>query len=135
MLNKELLLSSGESAPHILMTVGWLSNQHFGWDSIADNKFGTLNRVPSWNINSYVYRLTSLSYGGVMVKHTKCTLSSNQGTFPSPWYLTVSIDGTSHTFELDSEGFSHIKGDIFGLQNKGGQTLAVTFDPQPDGYI
>lgn len=136
MLNKELLMAS-EGVPwaHILMTVGQIiDDKTVGWN--AYNPMGSVDRVPSWKIYGYTCALNSLEVRNAG-SYTTCSLSSNfQDSFPSRFYLTISVDGISRDFEFSSifgpDGLYMF--DAFNLQSKVGQTLAVIFDPPPDGY-
>ena len=136
MLNKELLMA-GDNAPqgHILMTVGQsIDYTRTGYETY--DRIGSVDRVPSWKINGYTVVLDTLEH----IKnesYTTCFLSSNfQDSFPSKFHLTISIDGISGDFEFSSASYpnDNIMFDIFNLQSKDRQTLAVTFDPPPDGY-
>lgn len=137
MLNKEQLLMVGKGAPreHILMTVGQsTANKTVGWNTY--DPMGSVDRVPSWNIYGYTCVLDSLEYINAG-SYTTCYLSSNfQDPFPSRFHLTISVDGISRDFEFSSASYSDdiYMFDAFNLQSKVGQTLAVIFDPPPDGY-
>lgn len=136
MLNKELLMA-GDNAPqgHILMTVGQsIADKTVGWNTYGP--MGSVDRVPSWNIYGYTCALDSLEFVESW-PFTACYLSSNfQDTFPSGFHLTISVDGISRYFEFSSASYSDntYTFDAFNLQSKVGQTLAVIFDPPPDGY-
>lgn len=136
MLNKELLMA-GDNAHQgrILMTVGQsTADKTVGWNT--SNPMGSVDRVPSWKFYNYTCVLDSLEFieSGPF---TSCSLSSNfRGPFPSKFYLTISVDGISRDFEFSSATSSDVifMFDVFNLKSKVGQTLAVTFDPPPDGY-
>ena len=136
MLNKELLMA-GDNAPHghILMTVGQsIADKTVGWNTYGP--MGSVDRVPSWNIYGYTCVLDSLEFVEPG-PFTDCSLSSNfQDPFPSKFHLTISVDGISRDFEFSSVFSSDdiFMFDAFNLESKVGQTLAVTFDPPPDGY-
>ena len=137
MLNKEKLLMAGDNAPqgHILMTVGQsTANKTVGWNTY--DPMGSVDRVPSWNIYGYTCALDSLESRNAG-SYTACYLSSNfQDLFPSEFHLTISVDGISRVFNFRSAANSDsiYMFDAFNLQSKVGQTLAVIFDPPPDGY-
>lgn len=137
MLNKELLMT-GDNAPHvhILMTVGQsIVDKTVGWNTYGP--IGSVDKVPFWNIYGYTCVLDTLECANAGY-YTTCYLSSNfQDPFPSEFHLTISVDGISRDFNFKSASNSDnlYMFDAFNLESKVGQTLAVSFDPPPDGYV
>lgn len=137
MLNKELLMA-GDNAPHwhILMTVGQtIADKTVGYNTYGP--MGSVDRAPFWNIYGYTCVLDTLKFSEAG-PYTICYLSSNfQDPFPSEFHLTISVDGISRDFNFRSASNSDntYMFDDFNLKSKVGQTLAVIFDPPPDGYL
>lgn len=64
--------------------------------------------------------------------NTRCALTSNnQDEFPSRWELRITIGNSSHKFIFTGAylSISSFAGDVYNLEARNGQTLAVTFDP------
>lgn len=92
--------------------------------------------VPYWRIGSYVCPFDALFYS-LSKNTTRCALSNqNQDDFDNNWRLHITVDGVSRMFIFRGAYLSitAFEGDVFNLESKIGQTLAVTFDPPPDGY-
>lgn len=131
MLNKELFMV-GDAAPkgHILMTVGQtLADKKVGWNSY--DPMGSVNMVPYWRIGSYICAFDALYYN-LPYMNTRCALTSNnQDEFPSRWELRITIGNSSYKFIFTGAylSISSFAGDVYNLEARNGQTLAVTFDP------
>lgn len=125
MLNKEQLLMGNTGQQPVALTVGRKRQgtsvpriYEYGYDRLD---FGELAPDPFWGNG---IRLNSLKcYNGY---YTTCHVSNSSFT------VTVYVSGY-HDSPIRSEG--NIDGDIFELKEKVGQTVYLTFDPQPDGYI
>ena len=123
MLNKELLLCNTDGQQPVALTVGsstHISGAHlYGY---ANGHFGKLSPEPFWG--NYTY-LDKLAYDD-MSNYTMCAATDRSIT------IMVYVSGYHDSPIRSGES---IPGDIFGLKEKVGQTVYLTFDPQPDGYI
>lgn len=122
MLNKEQLLIENTGQRPVALTVGKFSRREFYYYGYDSAYFGTLTPVPFWGNN---VKLAVLAYFEDDYL-TKCV--------PTDRSITITIYVSGYHDSPIRSGES-IPGDIFGLKEKVGQTVYLTFDPQPDGYI
>ena len=123
MLNKELLIGNTDWSQPVAFTVGsstHISGSHYyGYDN---GHFGKLAPDPFWG--NYTY-LDKLAYDDKS-NYTMCAATDRSID------VTVYVSGYHDSPIRTGES---ILGDVFSLQEKVGQTVYLTFDPPPDGYI
>lgn len=123
MFNKELLMGNTGGQQPVALTVASysVSSSHiyYGYGS---GHFGRLEPEPFWG--NYAY-LNELKYD-TKTHSTACSMTDRSVD------VTVYISGYQDS--PISSGKS-ISGDPFGFMVKVGQTVYLTFDPPPDGYL
>lgn len=123
MLNKELLMGNtgGEQPVGLEVAAYRVSGPYFYWgyDILY---YGMLVPIPFWG--NYVY-LSALWYEN-RNNRTSCSVTDRSVD------ITVYVSGYQDSPIRSGET---IAGDIFGLQTKSDQTVYLTFDPPPDGYL
>lgn len=125
MFNKELLMGNTGGQQPVALTVGRERQGtsaprvcEYGYDTWD---FGALAPKPFWG--NYIY-LRDLKY--------------RTGSYTSCHMTDRSIDATIYVSGYPDSPIrsgESISGDIFGLEEKYGQTVYLTFDPPPDGYL
>lgn len=124
MLNKELLMGNTGGQQPVALTVGERRRTipprvyEYGYSS---KSFGALAPEPFWG--NYMY-LHDLKYSDGT--YTSCSMTDRSIT------VTVYVSGYHDSPIRSGES---IQGDIFELRGKVGQTVYLTFDPPPDGYL
>ena len=124
MLNKELLMgNTGEQQPVALTVDERRSTKpprvcEYGY---SYKSFGALAPAPFWGNYTYLHAL-KYSDG----TYTSCIMSDRSTT------VTIYVSGYHDSPIRSGES---IQGDIFELRGKVGQTVYLTFDPPPDGYL
>ena len=124
MLNKEqLLMGNTVGQQPVALTVGdrRVSGIYFyyGYDN---GYFGRLVPVPFWG--NYAY-LSALWYNN-QNNRTACSMTDRSVD------VTVYVSGYQDSPISSGESIS---GDLFRFAEKVGQTVYLTFDPPPDGYL
>ena len=125
MFNKELLMGNTGVQQSVALTVG---REHqdtsvpriykYGYYS---GYFGALAPEPFWG--NYAYLLELIYKDG---SYTSCRMTDRSID------VTIYVSGYPDSPIRSGES---IYGDIFGLKEKYGQTVYLTFDPPPDGYL
>lgn len=123
MFNKELLMGNTGGQQPVALTVAIdrvsSGNLYYGYGL---EYFGRLEPRPFWG--NYAY-LSELKYDN---KNNRTTCSMTDRSVD----VTVYVSGYQDSPIRSGESIS---GDIFGLEEKYGQTVYLTFDPPPDGYL
>ena len=122
MCNKELLMVNTGGQQPVALTVGKFSRREFYYYGYDSAYFGTLTPVPFWGNN---VKLAVLAYFEDDY-HTKCVPTDRGYAFK------VYISGYQNSPISTGESIS---GDPFNLSEKADQTVYLTFDPPPDGYL
>lgn len=125
MLNKEQLLMGNTGQQPVALTV---EGKRWGSESPRPFKYGYHSGglganapKPFWGNYTYLHDFT-YDYDF----DTSCSMTDSRIT------VTIYVSGYHDSPIRSGES---IPGDIFGLKEKVGQTVYLTFDPQPDGYI
>lgn len=124
MLNKELLMGNTGGQQPVALTVGKRQRtspprvNEYGYESMS---FGALAPEPFWG--NYIY-LHDLKYSDGT--YTSCRATDRSIT------VTVYVSGY-HDFPIRFG--ESIYGDIYDFKDRVDQTMYLTFDPPPDGYL
>lgn len=123
MLNKELLMDNtgGEQPVELIVGSYHVSGPYSYW-GYDYGYYGRLVPVPFWG--DYTY-LSALWYDN-QNNRTTCGMTDRSVD------LTVYVSGYQDSPISSGESIS---GDLFGFAGKVGQTVYLTFDPPPDGYL
>ena len=123
MLNKELLMRNTGGQQPVALTVGSyrISGPYFyyGYDR---GHIGALAPAPFWDNNAH---LSTLRYDN-QNNRTTCAATDRSIT------ITVYVSGYHDSPIRSGES---LFGDVFRLRGKVGQTVYLTFDPPPTGYL
>lgn len=123
MLNKELLMGNTVEQQPVALTVGShrpsLFRRYYGY---VRGQYGLLEPTPFWG--NYTY-LNELQYDD-KPNETRCSMTDSS--------VDVTVYVSGYQDSPISSGKS-IYGDPFGFAAKIGQTVYLTFDPPPDGYL
>ena len=124
MLNKEQLLmgNTGGQQPVALTVASYRVSSSHLYYGYGLGYFGWLEPRPFWG--NYAY-LNELRYDN-QNNRTKCAMTDRSVD------VTVYVSGYHDSPIRSGES---ILGDVFSLQKKVGQTVYLTFDPPPDGYL
>ena len=125
MFNKELLMGNTGGQQPVALTVGKERQgtslpriYEYGYTS---GSFGALAPEPFWGNYAYLYGLIYRDGS-----YTSCRLTNRSID------VTIYVSGY-HDFPIRSG--ESIYGDIFDFKDRVGQTVYLTFDPPPDGYL
>ena len=123
MLNKELLMVNTGERQSVALTVARynVSSSHLYY-GYGLGYFGGLAPRPFWG--NYVY-LNELMYDN-QNNRTKCSMTDR--SVDVTFYVSGYQDSPIRSGET-------ISGDLFRFTVKAGQTVYLTFDPPPDGYL
>ena len=123
MLNKELLMGNTGGKQPVALTVAIyrVSTRHI-YSGYGLGHFGWLEPRPFWG--NYTY-LNELKYDN-KTNRTTCSMTDKG--------VDVTLYVSGYQDSPISSGES-ISGDPFSLAAKIGQTVYLTFDPPPDGYL
>lgn len=123
MLNKELLMGNTERQLPVALTVGkyivGAGSSHYGYGL---RHFGSLKPKPFWG--NYVY-LDELKYSS-KTHLTTCLMTDRSVD------VMVYVSGYQ---DSPIRSWESISGDPFRFAEKVGQTVYLTFDPPPTGYL
>lgn len=125
MFNKELLMGNTGVQQPVALTVG-RERQGTSIPSIYEYGyynmyFGALAPEPFWG--NYAYLQDLIYRDG---SYTSCRMTDRSID------VTIYVSGYPDSQIRSGE---NMYGDIFGLKEKYGQTVYLTFDPPPDGYL
>ena len=114
MLNKEQLLMGNTGQQPVALTV---EGRRWGSEAPRPLKYGYHSGGNYTYLHDFTYDYDF---------NTSCSMTDRSIT------VTIYVSGYHDSPIRSGES---IPGDIFGLKEKVGQTVYLTFDPQPDGYI
>lgn len=123
MFNKELLMGNNGGKQPVALTVGrgHIGTTHTSYGYV-NGRIGLLEPRPFWG--NYTY-LNELRYDGGS-NYTMCSMTDRS--------VDVMVYVSGYQGSPISSGGS-ILGDPFSFRVKNGQTVYLTFDPPPDGYL
>lgn len=123
MFNKELLMGNTGGQQPVALTVAnyHISSSHL-YCGYGNGHFGLLKPEPFWG--NYAY-LNELKYDN-KTNYTSCSMTDRSVD------VTVYVSGYQDSPISSRESIS---GDPFRFMVKVGQTVYLTFDPPPDGYL
>lgn len=118
----------------VILTVGNYKDYAYGYGTIGEISFGSINKIPYWKFGDGIYALNGLYDDSLDGFISTISLNNISDTSRSHSIMILAIENDSTSlFYLDSLPGQNL-GSQLEFKSKLGGNITLKFTPEPDGF-